>query len=275
MSHELKSPGWSHRCERRIRGGAAWICEENRFRRHCGRHFTLVELLAVLVIMVIIIGVGMPAFKNLTSGTGVDAGVRMVSAQLRLARQYAITKRKRVAVMMPGPNATGLDIKYRYSILRPAEVVTQSSGAPYRVVGWIDDTTWSFLPAGASIMEADGEIGIENGAGTLVLNPVDNTPTTATLDYGVYMQTLTTATGTFDCRCVVLHPTGRILGTSDQVTIGEAAFMGGTDWAVKNPVQLGNPLYSNNKTRSCANQFNIALDAYTGRAVVTTPDEYP
>jgi len=234
-------------------------------------HFTLVELLAVLVIMVMIMGVAMPAFKNLTSGVGVDAAVRMVNAQLRLSRQYAITKRKRVAVLMPGPNATGLDFRHRYSCLRPAEV--SGSGNTYTWVQWIDDTSWSFVPTGSAIMEVDNDTGIANGASTLVVNPVDNSFAATTIDYGE-MSSLTTAAGPFNCRCVVFHPTGRILGDSDQVTVGDAVYMGSNNWAVKNPAQAGNPFYDNGQTYSCANQFNIALDAYTGRAVVTTPDEY-
>ena len=79
-----------------------------------GRFFTLVELLVVVAIMGVIIAVGLPAFEKLTIGSGVDAAARQLSAQLRLARQYAISNRCKVAIVMPS-SETGIADMYRYT----------------------------------------------------------------------------------------------------------------------------------------------------------------
>ena len=229
------------------------------------RCFTLTELMVVLLIMAILLAVAIPAFEKLTTGTGVDAAGRMVSAQLRLARQYAITQRAKIAIIMPGPAATGLTEKYRYSCLRAAIVTGGSS--PFTFSEWVQNTTWSFIPIGASIMEADDDKGIKN-AGSLSKTPNDDGYTKCS---SVDMTKLVAGyTGT-NIRCMVFAPTGRVLGASRYATIGDATFTGGS-WAIRNPVESGEPLYD--KNRSCANQVTIEVDTYTGRAVMETPDEY-
>ena len=64
------------------------------------RGFTLVELLAVIAIMAMIVAVGMPALKALSS-TGLATGARQFSNAMLLARQYAINKRTCVRVVLP------------------------------------------------------------------------------------------------------------------------------------------------------------------------------
>jgi prepilin-type N-terminal cleavage/methylation domain-containing protein len=65
------------------------------------RAFTLVELLAVLAVMVIVMGIAIPAFTNWGRGQTLDASGRQLSAVLRLARQHAIAHRVRTAVLLP------------------------------------------------------------------------------------------------------------------------------------------------------------------------------
>ena len=63
------------------------------------RGFTLVELLAVILIMVTIIAAALPALKALSS-TGLSAGARQFSNTMLLARQYAVNKRTCVRVAL-------------------------------------------------------------------------------------------------------------------------------------------------------------------------------
>lgn len=120
--------------------------------------FTLVEMLVVLVIMGILLALVMPAFEKLTVGSGVDAAARMVGAQLRLTRQYAITSRTRVALLIPQIDeidtiVNGVTVKgaaRRYIQFRPCQV---NAGNAW--VGWIPNTKWDALPTGALIAKVD------------------------------------------------------------------------------------------------------------------------
>jgi hypothetical protein len=126
---------------------------------------------------------------------------------------------------------------------------------------WVENTTWSFLPTGASIMEADDDIGIKSGS-TYQATPVDDT-------YSVVKNVPLSpiGSGTADVRAVIFAPTGKVLQTAPAwVTIGEAVFSGG-NWIVKKPA-------SDAKNKSCANQVSIVADAYTGRAIYKYPADY-
>ncbi len=242
-----------------------------RTSRAVRRAFTLIELMAVMVIMLIVLGVTLPAFKNITSSGGVDGAVRLLNAQLRLARQYAISKRSRVAVVMPGPNAVRLDKKYRYSCFRLALVTWD--GSSYTFSEWLENAKWQYLPAGSAIMEVDDDQGIQDGSsGTAVpcLNPHHDTFTFVDdMSYLHLDAMIPSPTGSFDARCIVFGSTGRRddSGMSCHVTVGEAAFLGGSDWVIKTPA-------TTTTNRSTANQYTIEIDRYTGRTIIKTPEEY-
>ncbi|HAR66296.1 MAG TPA: hypothetical protein DCR55_08815, partial [Lentisphaeria bacterium] len=62
----------------------------------------MIELMLVLVVASIVLGITMRP-----KPAQVDVGVQMISRQIRLAQQYAITKRKRVALLLPNANMGG------------------------------------------------------------------------------------------------------------------------------------------------------------------------
>lgn len=122
------------------------------------RHFTMVELMVVIVIASIILAFSVPAFQKLAVGSGVDAAARMLSSQLSLARAEAISRRQYIAVIMPGQHFnkdTDDENIYRYQSFRAA-IVTHSGGT-YTFEKWVEGTEWSFLPTGTVIAEADDD----------------------------------------------------------------------------------------------------------------------
>ena len=69
--------------------------------------FTLLELLAVMVIMFMLMGMGTVAMKGLIQGSGISGATANVKALLTQARQYAITKEQRVYVIFRKDEAKG------------------------------------------------------------------------------------------------------------------------------------------------------------------------
>ena len=68
--------------------------------RHCSasvrRAFSLVELVAVVSIMTLLAGLGMPAVKGLTGSGSLSSGTRQFAGWLTLARSEAISRHTRV-----------------------------------------------------------------------------------------------------------------------------------------------------------------------------------
>lgn len=163
------------------------LCRSSR--RH--RPFTLVELLVVMVIMAILLGIAIAPFEKLATGTGVDAAARTVSSQLRLARQYAISNRTRVAVALPADQGPQEDRKY--TALRTFHEDSSGNWQP------VKNTQWEYLPTGA------------------VIDPVEPAPAhTETINGDTY-------------RAVVFKPTGALDHAGDiTVTVYEGVFTDGT-----------------------------------------------
>ena len=59
-----------------------------------------------------------------------------------------------------------------------------------------------------------------------------------------------------DVRAVVFGPTGKTIGDSRQIAIGEAQYYAG-NWIIANPVTEAT-------NQSCANQINLTLNRFTG-----------
>lgn len=208
--------------------------------------FTLIEMLVVLVITGVLLAIAVPVFEKLTVGSGVDAGARLVGAQLRLTRQYAIANRKRVALLMPRNYTTspvgGHDNALMFSAVRACEV--RRNGASEDFVAWIPGTDWLFLPTGSVIAEADQDAGLDGGDGTY------------TTVRGVqFMHPTTRANVTADCRAVVFKMTGAMPDLQRYVTIVEGFYSSGTA-----PV-----------LRNSDNRIELLVDQYTGRVSYTTP----
>src|SRR5271169_221064 len=71
--------------------------------------FTLIEMLTVIVIIVIILSIGIPAFTNLMKSGGLSGASREVANSLGLARQYAITHRTVTRVVFSYSGTTTID----------------------------------------------------------------------------------------------------------------------------------------------------------------------
>jgi type IV fimbrial biogenesis protein FimT len=67
-------------------------------RRSRQRGFTLIELLVTMTVMIVMLGIGIPAFKNFTATQRVKAVAVDVATALLLARSEAVKRNKTVTI---------------------------------------------------------------------------------------------------------------------------------------------------------------------------------
>ena len=239
------------------------------------RVFTLVEMMVVVVIVVIVMGVSIPAFMKLTSGSSVRGGVRLLAAQVRLTRQFAISQRRTVALLMPGEiiegGANKLPDDLSYVAMKPA-IVEDNSGN-YEFVAWVDGSKWLHVPRGAVIAEVDGDQGVAaKGSSYNVTAPAEDGKCLVTVPFvqlGDLYEPLESLSGNATIRrAIVFSPTGRVKGpTEANLTVAQLIYTKG-GWISKTSGTSGT------STQFTANQFNINVNTFTGRIKVESPPEY-
>jgi type II secretory pathway pseudopilin PulG len=114
--------------------------------------FSLVELLLVMVITMILLGIVIPTFHKITKGVSVEMGVRQLGAQLKAVREYAITNREYVALIMePADVSAVLPGGYANVAYRPCIVDSN-----YNFKEWVYGERWEFLPDTTQIKSMSG-----------------------------------------------------------------------------------------------------------------------
>jgi type IV fimbrial biogenesis protein FimT len=127
--------------------------------------FTMIELMAVILILGVLIAVGMPAMRRITQATGLQGASRQVSSTLSLARQLAITQRTNVRVVFPNSatvsaNPVASNNTYTaYSVMAS----NQGTGATWYYVG-----KWEFLPVGSVFLSGSGAAGSLDNSSSLL-----------------------------------------------------------------------------------------------------------
>ncbi len=122
--------------------------------------FTLIEILMVLLIAGILLAVSMAGLGRMLGRQGASGAVRTLSAQMALARSYAVVKNSYVALLLPDDNTTYSSFNannlssYCYTKSRIC-LVSSIDTSPIpplpskaAFVGWIDGNEWQILPNG-------------------------------------------------------------------------------------------------------------------------------
>jgi len=115
----------------------------NKFRKSA---FTLIELLAVLVISAIVLGITLPSLNTLIKGQSVEQAALNLGSELKAVRSFAITNREYVALIFPTVES-GITDRYKYKSYRPC-IVNSSDVFQF----WIAGNKWEFLPTGAAVL---------------------------------------------------------------------------------------------------------------------------
>ena len=114
-------------------------------------HFTLIEMLVVLAIAGVLMGVAVTAVNY---SPGMNSAGRMVMREVYLSRQYAIAKRKYVALLVPDKDLQSSDVaslpRFKNCAIRPV-IVTKDSSGKYVFDSLITGADWQYLPAGVQV----------------------------------------------------------------------------------------------------------------------------
>ena len=215
--------------------------------------FTLVEMMAVLVIMGILIAFAVPAVERIMKSSGLSIADRGVSNSLSLARQYAITHRTSTRVIFA-----------YYDPVTPANTAgsTNMWYVAYTVVArenntaatWDYVSKWDYLPAGAIFLN-------DNPGNTVVATPTAGPfPAGSSLNSDLQSFTLPFPTASSPATrfaFIEFNSTGadsRSDGRTDQLTL--------TEGFIQN---------SSLPFRTSSNYVNIAVDNIVGRIQETRP----
>lgn len=127
-------------------------------------NFTLIELLVVLLIMGILMAVGASGLRSLTGSAGVTGTVRNLSSQLSLARSYAASRNRFIAVLLPDSNITGKITTSKTNNFTSNDTdkaklfqqsrlcfVTYAAAGQYKFDSWVDDSRWTKWDPGIAV----------------------------------------------------------------------------------------------------------------------------
>ena len=103
-------------------------------------HYTLVEIMTVIVIATILFAIGIPAFSTMIRGSNMTMAIRQLSAKIQAARAYAVTNRCKTAVLLV-EDLADLKEENRDSAYRACVV-----GDDNAWLSWIEEENWTALP---------------------------------------------------------------------------------------------------------------------------------
>ncbi|MFA6099244.1 MAG: GspH/FimT family pseudopilin [Patescibacteria group bacterium] len=117
-------------------------------RKTIFKNFTIVELLLVLAIMGILLAASLAAFPAMFGKQGLVGSVRTLSSKVSMARSYAVTQNRNVALLLPDKTANtsgaGTNIaNYVYNYTRLCYVDSNNN-----FDGWIDGEEWYLFANG-------------------------------------------------------------------------------------------------------------------------------
>lgn len=151
------------------------------------RNFTLIELMAVMLLMGVLMVMMLPAFNRMIRGNKVDQATSNLKLGLEQAQARAVSSRRPVALVLPTKQSdwtTDADTRvvypFCYGGYRLAYV--EADGADWKFVRWVPDSEWKGAPDGAMLVrvlvssDADYDTIKEgDGIGSALSDPTDAT----------------------------------------------------------------------------------------------------
>lgn len=221
------------------------------------RTFTLLEMLAVMVLAAMLTALAVPAFRALTTGSAVGETTSIVKNMLDVAQSRAVSHRRYTGVVFDY-RAERDDAESTQAVrLAEIKVTYDNSGTvkKFEFQRWLPDSAWRTLSYGAALLcayENKDTKPVKSGA-AIPADPGDLVKI-ASVWKGE------SGGSTFDGYGVIFSPYGGFYqpGTSVTFTIGEAKITPDKKFIFEDTDSSGAP----------ANKLQLAVNQFTGRSEV-------
>ena len=117
--------------------------------------FTLVELLVVICIASLLMGLVLPAFNRMVTGSAVDRLASNLKLRLERAQSHAASERCHVALILPSGSdwtGNGKDVKARNGGSRMCFVADPGADYSAEFKKWLPDEDWALSERGALLV---------------------------------------------------------------------------------------------------------------------------
>ena len=220
-------------------------------RKTIFKNFTIVELLVVLAIMGILLAASLKAFPMMFGKQGLAGSVRTLSSKVSMARSYAVTQNRYVALLMPDrtANTAGtLITPYIYNFARLCYVDSNN-----RFDGWIDGEDWYPLANGVC---AYIESPVTQPA---PLPPPPSPPPSSIGSYTIQrvVNIIPTSVPDNTCSALVFQGNGSLLNSGNVVIRVNSALY---------DRDAGNLSFTDKGGTIEQKRWNIVINSFTGRA---------
>ena len=184
-------------------------------RRRPVRHFTLLELIVVMGILVLLSAVAIPAYSSLFSGRKTTLAANKLNGAVMEARAYAVSNKVYTALVFLNEKVSSNTSTKGYVRFRLAELYhdPESTDNNYIWSRWANGSDYVILPENTMIPSGDQYFGTTSsdtsGSPSGKLLDVDFTHMTSkNLPDGV------TAT---DAKCIIFRPNGQLASSENSV----------------------------------------------------------
>ena len=165
------------------------------------KHFTLIELIMVMGVMILLASIAIPAYSSLFSGRKTTLAANKVGAAIMTARAHAVSSKTYTAILFI---KVALADK-GYTCFHMAEVYHNSDSSDYLWRRWVPGTTIIYLPENTMIPSTNDDLGIGGVEGHKGNSAPPRVTNVNGSGYG----------GTY-APAIIIKPNGQLAGTGDK-----------------------------------------------------------
>jgi len=181
-------------------------------RNHRKKHFTLVEILVSVAVMIMIMVAAMPAYSSLLRGKSLFHAANTFNAAVMEARAHAIASRNYTALIIysDADTAAASNVSGKNGVYYRIAEVYHSSGSSYTFKIWSPTSAEQMLPENAMVPFAGGnskDFGLATGN-----DAVAGSSTAPKVTFSGSMASNIRS----NCRAIIFKPDGQLAGTNEK-----------------------------------------------------------
>ena len=186
-------------------------------RRRTVRHFTLLELIVVMGILVLLSAVAIPAYSSLFSGRKTTLAANKLNGAVMEARAYAVSNKVYTALVFLNEKVSPNTTTKGYIRFRLAELYhdPESTDNKYIWSRWANGSDFVTLPENTMIPEGDRYFGTTS-------SDTDGTPSGSLTNVDFTHMTsknLPADASSADARCIIFRPNGQLASNENSVIV--------------------------------------------------------